>query len=62
MFSSLSDCDTRQQGNVEDMVMGNLIHVVLSLGFDYLAHTFHNKALDGELLISGHKFSVLQDE
>ena len=44
--------------NVEDLVMKSLTYLVLSLGFDYLAHTFYNKVLDEELLISGMKFQL----
>lgn len=49
-------------GNNIDLVMGNLTHLVLSLGFHNLAHTFHKKVLDGELLINKHKVSGKQDE
>lgn len=41
--------------NVEALVMRNITHIFL--GFDCLGHTFHNNALNVELLINEHKVS-----
>lgn len=58
-FLSLRDYDTWQ---LYRSGIGNLTHLVLSLGFQYSAHTFQKKVLDGELLINEHKVSGKQDE